>query len=63
MSTTEFYREQAAKDMALAAEATLPAVRARCERSAAAWQVMADRQANHEAQRSARLAERSTVEA
>jgi hypothetical protein len=61
MSTVEFYREQEARDMRLAAETLLPSVRERCERSAAAWRSMAERQENTDVQRAVRLAERAAA--
>lgn len=59
MSTKEFYAEQAAAARLQADEATLPSVRDRCMRSAAAWQVMLDRQVSFESQRAANIARRS----
>lgn len=59
MSNKEFYAEQAAAARLQANEATLPSVRERCMRSAAAWEAMLERQQSFEAQRAEKLARRA----
>jgi hypothetical protein len=43
ISTVDYYREQRARDLSLAAQASLPAVRLRHESSAQVWQDLAER--------------------
>ena len=54
MSALVFYQEQATRAEAEAAAATLDNVRDRCERSAAAWNQMADRARRTDAMRAER---------
>lgn len=61
MSNTEFYAEQVSAARRQADEATLPSVRERCMRSAAAWQTMLDRQQAFEKQRANNIANRLAV--
>ena len=56
MSPLQFYRDQAARAYAEADAATLDNVRDRCQRSAVAWQEMADRIARTDAMRATREA-------
>lgn len=54
MSALVFYQDQATRAEAEAAAATLDNVRDRCERSAAAWNQMADRARRTDAMRAER---------
>lgn len=56
MSQVEFFLAQAARETALAAETPLSNVRDRCERSALAWEAMANRAAKTDALRATREA-------
>ena len=59
MSQADYYRRQAAAALQQASEATLPSVRERCQRSAAAWEAMAEQMDSLAAHKARNLANKA----
>lgn len=59
MSQIDFYRARAAEALSAAEAATLPAVKERNQRSAAAWQKMAEQLERLEVQKARNLADKA----